>query len=95
MSTYEFTYDEERAIEKAAADHLSAFLTDRDAEEVAYDFAQAIRGALAEAAVREASVRLSRLAYNEGTDPGLFEGLEYASDRVRDFAAECAAGESR
>lgn len=47
---YEFTPAEQAAIEAAAADHLSAFFTDNDAQDVAYGIAAAIRPALVAAA---------------------------------------------
>lgn len=43
---YEFTPAEQAAIERAASEHLSPYLTDHDAEEVAYNIASAIRSAL-------------------------------------------------
>ena len=48
--THEFTPAEQTAIEQAAADYLAAFLTGRDAADVAYDIANAIRPAIVNAA---------------------------------------------
>ena len=47
---YEFTPAEQAAIEQAAVDHLSAFFTDNDAQDVAYGIAAAIRPAIVAAA---------------------------------------------
>lgn len=60
MTDHEFTEAEQAAIEQAAAEHLGAFLTDRDAEEVAYCFAQAIRDELVKTALAE--VRKNQIA---------------------------------